>query len=189
MSRRPPSSEVSAVIEMVRRRYCGDRVHGWFVGSDVRERAWNAVSATEQPPCPPARSSASVRPCCKPQGWNNKRWDDPHSCVRRPREEGLAPGDFTRVQRGRDVRAVTRREIGCVAIAILLSGIRLIRDTRIVPLDGREHIGSGIRSYFGDSRGRWEGDTLVLDVTTSAARPITAARAGQSISSSDSNAP
>lgn len=52
MSRRPPSSEVSAVIEMVRRRYCGDRVHGWFVGSDVRERAWNAVSATEQPPCP-----------------------------------------------------------------------------------------------------------------------------------------
>ncbi len=41
----------------------------------------------------------------------------------------------------------------------------MIHDTRIVPLDGREHLGGGIRSYFGDSRGRWDGDTLVIDVT------------------------
>ena len=35
----------------------------------------------------------------------------------------------------------------------------------IIPLDGRPHVSSKIRQYFGDSRGHWEGDTLVVDVT------------------------
>jgi hypothetical protein len=41
----------------------------------------------------------------------------------------------------------------------------MIHDARIIPLDGRPHLSSTIRPYFGDSRGRWEGDTLVVDVT------------------------
>jgi hypothetical protein len=40
-----------------------------------------------------------------------------------------------------------------------------IHDARIVPLDGRPHIPSNIRQWMGDSRGRWEGDTLVVDTT------------------------
>jgi hypothetical protein len=39
----------------------------------------------------------------------------------------------------------------------------MIHETRIIPVDGRDHIGSTIRQYHGDSRGRWEGDTLVVD--------------------------
>ena len=40
-----------------------------------------------------------------------------------------------------------------------------IHDTRIIPLDGRPHISSSLRQYLGDSRGRWEGDTLVVETT------------------------
>jgi hypothetical protein len=37
----------------------------------------------------------------------------------------------------------------------------MIHDARIVPMDGRPH--GAIRQWMGDSRGRWEGDTLVVD--------------------------
>jgi hypothetical protein len=40
-----------------------------------------------------------------------------------------------------------------------------IHDARIIPLDGRPHPGSKIRNWLGDSRGHWEGDTLVVDTT------------------------
>jgi hypothetical protein len=41
----------------------------------------------------------------------------------------------------------------------------MVHDTRIVPLDGRAPLSAKIRQYMGESRGRWEGNTLVVDVT------------------------
>ena len=41
----------------------------------------------------------------------------------------------------------------------------MIHDTRVIPLDGRPHVGSAIREYMGDARGHWDGDTLVIETT------------------------
>jgi hypothetical protein len=41
----------------------------------------------------------------------------------------------------------------------------MIHDARIIPLDGRPHVPSNIRQWMGDSRGHWEGNTLVVDTT------------------------
>jgi len=40
----------------------------------------------------------------------------------------------------------------------------MVHNARIVPLDGRPH--GAVRQWVGDSRGRWEGDTLVVDTTS-----------------------
>src|SRR5881409_1395882 len=41
---------------------------------------------------------------------------------------------------------------------------------RVIPVTDRPHLPSHVRQWWGDSRGRWEGDTLVVDVTNFTAK-------------------
>jgi hypothetical protein len=49
---------------------------------------------------------------------------------------------------------------GYVAIVV-----EMIHDARIIPLDGRAHLNDSVRQWLGDSRGRWERNTLVVETT------------------------
>ena len=61
-----------------------------------------------------------------------------------------------------------RQSAGHVAITQ-----EMIHDVRLIPLDGRPHVAKEIRLWNGDSRGRWEGNTLVVDTTNYSANGAT----------------
>jgi len=50
--------------------------------------------------------------------------------------------------------------------------IEMIHETRIIPLDNRPHASKGVTLDMGDPRGRWEGNTLVVETTNFRDRSI-----------------
>ena len=88
-------------------------------------------------------------------------------------------------------RCVTRGVLGSTFPNIYSSGIEIhqapglvavryemIHETRIVPLDSRRRLAPTITSYMGDARGRWEGQTLVVETTNFNGRTGSLARNG-----------
>jgi hypothetical protein len=100
-----------------------------------------------------------------------------------PRRNGMPPFYNTgRTNRndGPEDRSMTERCMGAVLpdfggyrrIVQSPGSVSIFYDTgqgqgwqRIIPIDERPHLPSSVRQRFGDSRGRWDGDTLVVDVT------------------------
>jgi hypothetical protein len=51
------------------------------------------------------------------------------------------------------------------APGIVIVRHEMIHEARVIPLDGRPHLPAAMQSYMGDPRGRWEGETLVVETT------------------------
>jgi hypothetical protein len=75
-------------------------------------------------------------------------------------------------------RCITRGVVGSILPVIYGNGVRIaqqpgavaisyemIHDTRVIPLDGRPPLDGAIRQYMGSARGRFEGDTLIVETT------------------------
>ena len=75
-------------------------------------------------------------------------------------------------------RCISRGPVGSVLPVIYNNGnqiiqtpgyvivrIEMIHEVRVIPLDGRAHLPPSIRQWMGDSRGHWDGDTLVVETT------------------------
>ena len=95
----------------------------------------------------------------------------------RKAREGRGPAD-SYADRSLYDRCITRGVAGSVLPVIYNNGNQIVQapgyvaivnemihETRVVPLDGRTHVSPDIKMLLGDSRGRFEGDTLVVETT------------------------
>jgi hypothetical protein len=145
-------------------------------------RAGQVGSATSPPPTWLERGTASHRtslvidppdgriPTTSPAGVQRQRsaglgaldngpFDGPENmglyqrCITRGIPNAMFPAVYnanTRIAQGPGFVAIT---------------YEMIHETRVIPTTGQPHLSAHFRQYLGDSRGHWDGDTLVVDVT------------------------
>src|SRR5579862_3867343 len=132
-----------------------DRAH-MKVAEDTR----TSLVTTEDGRIPPRLPEAQKRAADRAAFQRDHQWDGPETrplserCIMWPNEGPpmLSPGYNSNVQ--------IVQGTGYVAIMQ-----EMIHDVRMIPIDGRPHVDSSVRLLMGDSRGHWEGNTLVVDTT------------------------
>ena len=132
---------------------------GTFVG-EVGSRTLRQTSLVVEPAdgrIPPVMPQAQARAAAGaairarlPQSWEDRSISD--RCITRG-VLAILPSLY-----GNGLQIV--QSPGLVAITY-----EMIHETRLIPLDGRPHVSPLVRQYMGDARGRWEGDSLVIETT------------------------
>jgi hypothetical protein len=131
--------------------------------NDLRSRTFRQTSLVVDPP-------DGQIPALTPQATARTTSRDRGSFGQGPFD---GPEDFSLFD-----RCITRGVVGSILPVIYGNGNRIVQtpgsvaisyemvhDTRVVPLDGRRHVGERTRLYLGDARGHWEDGTLVIETT------------------------
>jgi hypothetical protein len=108
-------------------------------------------------------------PALVPEAVNRPRGEDANNQT--PKAD--SPEDFSYY-----IRCITRGVVGSIYPVVYGNGQEIVQapgyvdimqemvhEARIIPLDGRPHASPNIRTYMGDPRGHWEGNTLVVETT------------------------
>src|SRR5687767_3996742 len=138
-----------------------DREVFWENLNAVNSRAWLVVDPPDgkiPPTTPEAQKRAAARTEARRRsGRGPADAPEDRSLYDRCISRGL-PGSMMPAIYGSSYEIVQ----GPNFVAILYE---MVHETRVIPLDSQPHVGKSIRMYMGDARGRWDGDTLVVETT------------------------
>ena len=118
----------------------------------------NRTSMLVDPPdgrFPPLTEAGQYARDNQPRG--DDTWEDRHIWERCVTRGGMPNAMFPRAYNN------NMQVFQAPGVVVML--LEQVHELRVVPLDGRPHIASSIGQWNGDSRGRWEGDTLVVETT------------------------
>ena len=138
-----------------------DREVFWENLNAVNSRAWLVADPPDgkiPPTTPEARNRAAARTEARRRsGRGPADAPEDRSLYDRCISRGL-PGSMMPAIYGSSYEIVQ----GPNSVAILYE---MVHETRVIPLDKQPHVAKGIRTYMGDARGYWDGDTLVVETT------------------------
>jgi hypothetical protein len=129
----------------------------WVVERDWHDRRTSLIVDPPNGKIPPMTPEAQKRRAAEIEHRKTHAFEDPEVF---PLGERCVNFGVPRLQAGYNSYLQIVQAPGYVTMMS-----EMAHDARIVPLDGRPHLDPRIRVWNGDPRGRWDGDTLVIDTT------------------------
>ena len=134
----------------------------WVVDRDWHDRLTALITDPADGRIPAMTTEAQQRRAAEIEARRAHAFEDPEVF---PAGERCVNFGLPRVQAGYNSYLQIVQSPGYVTIMN-----EMAHDARVIPTDGRPHLPETLRTWNGDSRGHWEGDTLVIDTTNFSAK-------------------
>ena len=129
----------------------------WLAGRDWHDRRTALITSPADGKIPPLTAAAQQRRADEMESRRLHAFEDPEVF---PAGERCVNFGWPKVGAGYNSYLQIVQTPGYVTMMA-----EMAHDARIIPTDGRPHADQSVRGWNGDPRGRWEGDTLVVDTT------------------------